>query len=425
MTGIVPLLLFLLFLVILALVNYSLSLFSHLTPERVERIWGESSREAKRLKDLINLSGKLILGMEGLRLFSYSGGIAGFLLFLLQTFGSSPGAWVGGVLGGWAILYLLGWMTPKFIASATRDYPSKLGYLWLTFFGDFSQVFTFSVGLPFLKAIKRREEGLLSTLEELPSLKEEGREIEELEEEEREMIQGIFEFADTTVKEVMVPRIDVISANLENSVEEVLELIVKYGHSRIPLYDRKIDNIVGIIYAKDLLQNLYQKGKDFQLRKVARKAYFVPESKGINELLREFKKKKMHMAVVVDEYGGTAGLVTLEDLLEEIVGEIQDEYDREEQLVTPLTEGTFAVGAMVSIDDLNEQLEIDLPTEDYETLGGFLYDLADSIPQEGTQLAYEGIKFLIKEVKGQRITKVELQLPSTKIEKKNLDKGNN
>jgi len=116
-------------------------------------------------------------------------------------------------------------------------------------------------------------------------------------------------------------------------------------------------------------------------------------------------------------------LVTLEDLLEEIVGEIQDEYDKEEQLVAPLTKGTFAVAAMVSIDDLNEQLEIDLPTEDYETLGGFLYDLADSIPQEGTQLEYEGIKFLIKEVKGQRITKVELGLPSSKIEKKNLDKG--
>jgi len=425
MTGIVPLLLFLLFLVILALVNYSLSLFSHLTPERVERIWGEPSREAKRLKDLINLSGKLTLGMEGLRLFSYSGGIAGFLLFFLQTFGSSSWAWAGGFLGGWAILYLLGWMIPKFFTSAPRDYPSRFDYLCLVFFGSLSRIFTFSVGLPFLKAIKRREEGLLSTLEELPSLKEEGREIEELEEEEREMIQGIFEFADTTVKEVMVPRIDVISANLENSVEEVLELIVKYGHSRIPLYDRKIDNIVGIIYAKDLLQNLYQKGKDFQLRKVARKAYFVPESKGINELLREFKKKKIHMAVVVDEYGGTAGLVTLEDLLEEIVGEIQDEYDREEQLVTPLTEGTFTVGAMVSIDDLNEQLEIDLPTEDYETLGGFLYDLADSIPQEGTQLAYEGIKFLITEVKGQRITKIELKLPPVKIDKKNLDKGEN
>jgi len=417
--------LLLFFLIVLALANYSLSLFSHLTPERVERIWGEPSREAKRLKELINLSGKLTLGIEALRLFSYSGGMAGSLLLFLQVFGSSPWAWAGGFLGGWVILYLLGWMIPKFIGSTAKDYPSKFGYLCLTLFGNLSQAFTFSVGLPFLKAIKRREEGLLSTLEELPSLKEEGREIEELEEEEKEMIQGIFEFADTTVKEVMVPRIDVISASLANSIDEVLDLIVKYGHSRIPLYDGKIDNIVGIIYAKDLLQNLYQKGKDFNLRKVARKAYFVPESKGINELLREFKKEKIHMAVVVDEYGGTAGLVTLEDLLEEIVGEIQDEYDKEEQLVTPLTAGTFAVGAMVSIDDLNEQLEIDLPTEDYETLGGFLYDLADSIPQEGTQLEYEGIRFLIKEVKGQRITKVELKLPSTKIEKKNLDKGEN
>ncbi len=423
MIEITLLLFFLLFLGFLALVNYSFSLFSHLTPERVERIWGESSREAKRLKGLISLTGKLTLGTEGLRLFSYSVGMVGFLLLFLKTLGRSPLAWMGGIFGGWAILYFFGWMIPKFFASAPRDYPSRFDYLCLVFFGSFSRGFTFSLGLPFFKAIKRREEGLLSTLEELPTLKEEGREIEELEEEEKEMIQGIFEFADTTVKEVMVPRIDVVSISLQNSVDEVLDLIVKYGHSRIPLYDAKIDNIVGIIYAKDLLQNLYQKGKDFNLMKVARKPYFVPESKGINELLREFKRKRIHMAVVVDEYGGTAGLVTLEDLLEEIVGEIQDEYDKEEQLVTPLTKGTFAVAAMVSIDDLNEQLEIDLPTEDYETLGGFLYDLADSIPQEGTQLEYEGIKFLIKEVKGQRITKVELELPSSKIEKKNLDKG--
>lgn len=423
MTVVTSLLLFVFFLIILALVNYSLSLFSHLTPERAERIWGESSREAKRLKEIISFPGKLTLGMEGLRLFFYSGGMVGFLLFFSQIISGFPLAWVGGFCGGWAILYLLGWMIPKFIASAARDYPLRFSYLCLTLFGGFSQAFSFSIGLPFLKAIKRREEGLLSTLEEVPSFKEEGREIEELEEEEKEMIEGIFQFADTTVKEVMVPRIDVIAASLQNSVDEVLDLIVKYGHSRVPLYDEKIDNIVGIIYAKDLLQNLHQRGKDLKLIKVARKAYFVPESKGISELLREFKKKKMHMAVVVDEYGGTAGLVTLEDLLEEIVGEIQDEYDREERLIIRLKEGTFAVAAMMSIDDLNEQLEIELPTEDYETLGGFLYELADSIPQEGAQLEYEGIKFSIKEVKGQRITKVELELPSTKIAKKNLDKG--
>ena len=422
MTGIVFLLLFLFFLVFLTLVNYSFSLFSHLPPQRAERIWGESSREARRLRALLSQAGRLTLGMEGLRLLSYSVGMVGFLLFFLKTFGGSPQAWIGSLLGGWAILYFLGWMLPKFFASEPKDYPSRFDYLCLVSFGSLSRLFSFSVGLPFLKAIRRREGGLLSALEELPSLKEDGKEIEELEEEEKEMIQGVFEFADTTVREVMVPRIDVISANLQNSVDEVLDLIVKYGHSRIPLYDKKIDNIVGIIYAKDLLQNLHQKGKGFELRKIARKAYFVPESKGINELLREFKKKRIHMAVVVDEYGGTAGLVTLEDLLEEIVGEIQDEYDQEEQLVTPLTEGTFSVGAMVSIDDLNEQLGIDLPTEDYETLGGFLYDLADSIPQEGVQLEYEGVNFLIKEVKGQRITKVELKLPQSKIEEKSLDK---
>ncbi len=412
-------------LVVLALVNYTLSLYSSLTPERAERIWGETSKEAKRLNGLLCQRGKLTLGMEGLRLFSYSVGILGSLSFSLRTFGGSPFAWGGGLFGGWVILYLIGWIIPKFLASGSKDYPSKFGFLCLTLFGLLSPIFTFTVGLPFLKLIKRREEGLISTLERLPSLKDEGRELEELEQEEKEMIQGIFEFADTTVKEVMVPRIDVISASLQNSLEEVLDLIVKYGHSRIPLYDGKIDNIVGIIYAKDLLQNLHQKGKNFSLQKVARKAYFVPESKGINELLREFKRKKIHMAVVVDEYGGTAGIVTLEDLLEEIVGEIQDEYDREEQLITPLREGTYLVAAMVSIDDLNEQLEIDLPTQDYETLGGFLYDLANSIPQEGTELEYEGIRFLIKEVKGQRITKVELELPSAKIEKKNLDKAEN
>ena len=243
--------------------------------------------------------------------------------------------------------------------------------------------------------------------EELKSIVEAESEEGLIEKVEKEMISNIFEFSETSVKEVMVPRIDMVCAEVSSGLQKLVDLISQVGHSRIPIYEETVDNIQGVIYAKDLLPIL-GKSEQWNIRKVMRETYFVPENKKIDEMLREFKAKKIHIAVVVDEYGGTAGLVTLEDLIEEIVGEIQDEYDTEEQLYRWLDTETLLADAKIDIHDLNELLGIDLPRDGFETLGGVIYNHLGSIPQKGETLEINDLQMFIQEVNGQRITKVKI-----------------
>jgi putative hemolysin len=229
-----------------------------------------------------------------------------------------------------------------------------------------------------------------------------------LEKDERKMIHSIFEFGETQVREVMIPRIDITCVDSKYSPQQALEVIVKSGHSRIPVFKDKIDNIVGLLYAKDLLKPLKDGRKDFQILDLVREGFFVPETKMISELLREFQTKRMHMAVVVDEYGGTAGLITLEDILEEIVGEIRDEYDIEEDLIKVVDKQTAEVLAKINLHDLNEELGLELPDEDFDTLGGFVYHLAGEVPEKGAKLVYNNLQFTILDVRGQRVSKVRI-----------------
>jgi putative hemolysin len=237
---------------------------------------------------------------------------------------------------------------------------------------------------------------------------------EELEEEEKEMIHGVVELADTEVKEIMLPRPDMICVEENSSLDQIREIVKERGHSRIPIYKENIDNITGIVYVKDLFLNEAKAKKIANLSGLARKAHFVPETKKIDELLREFKRDKNHMAIVVDEYGGTAGLVTMEDILEEIVGEIQDEYDMEVPPIQKLGGRTYRVDARVSIEDLNEELGTDVAEKGFETVGGFIYDLVGSVPEQGKALEYESdqmrLKIVVEKVKGQRIKTVKVTL---------------
>lgn len=236
----------------------------------------------------------------------------------------------------------------------------------------------------------------------------------DLEETEKKMIHRIFEFGEKTVKEIMVPRIDMVCCQTDYSLEKIRELVKKEGHSRFPLYKDDIDNIVGIMNVKDLFLNKIKKKQKLDLIRIARKAYFIPEGKKIDELLAEMKKEKTHIAIVVDEYGGTAGLVTMEDILEEIVGEIQDEYDlAEEEMVRKIDNENFRVSAKLSIEDLNEALGTELAEEEFETVGGFIYDLVGSVPEEGKVLISGGLKFTVEKVVGQRIKTVKV----TKLKK--------
>ncbi len=228
-----------------------------------------------------------------------------------------------------------------------------------------------------------------------------------LEKDEREMIHGVLELGETAVKEIMVPRINMIGIATGTALREVIDIIKRSGHSRLPLFEESLDDIKGILYAKDLLSYALS-GTDFDLVSVARKAYFIPENLKIDDLLRELKKKRLHIAIVVDEYGGTSGLVTMEDIIEEIIGEIEDEYDTEPPPIIELSAGSYMVDGPVTVSDLNEQLDLKIPEEKFETVGGLIYDLVGSLPEKGQIVNYHNIKFVVHKVEGQRIVKVKL-----------------
>ncbi|MDH7601469.1 MAG: hemolysin family protein [Armatimonadota bacterium] len=247
------------------------------------------------------------------------------------------------------------------------------------------------------------------TEEELRMLLEAGEEEGVIEEEEKEMIHSIFDFSDTVVRQVMKPRTDMKAAPITSSLDDLLDIITTTGHSRIPIYEDNIDNIVGVVHAKDLLPILRQPRRSFDIRAVMREAYFIPETKPVDELLADFKRGNVQMAIVRDEYGGTAGLVTVEDLLEEIVGEIRDEYDVEEPLIQIIDENHAIVNARMRVDELNEQMRLNIPeSEEYDTIGGFVFDLFGRQPNEGETISYENIDFIVREIENGRLRTIEI-----------------
>jgi putative hemolysin len=229
-----------------------------------------------------------------------------------------------------------------------------------------------------------------------------------IEDEEKEMIASVFQLGETVVREVMIPRIDVDAVPGDLPMLEALDLILKAGHSRIPVYEETIDNIIGILYAKDLLRYLRDGRTDVSLQRILRPAYFIPESKKVDDLLRELQRRKVHMAVVVDEYGGTAGLVTIEDLLEEIVGEIQDEYDAEEPTVEAVSEHEYLFDARVNLGEVNELAGVDLVSEGSDTLGGFIYGQLGKVPAVGDAIEFDSARIEVLSVAGRRIKRVRV-----------------
>ena len=232
---------------------------------------------------------------------------------------------------------------------------------------------------------------------------------ESIEEEERELIHSVFEFGDTVVREVMVPRTDMVVVAANASLSEALDTITRVGYSRIPIYEGDTDNIVGVLYAKDLLKRSGAREETTPVRTLGRAPLFVPEQKKVSDLLREMQQQRVHMGIVVDEYGGTAGLVTIEDLIEEIVGEIVDEYDQEEPLVEPLEGDSIRVSARLPIDEVNELLDVDLPHEEWDTVGGLVFGLTGRVPRPGEKIAYDSLEFQTERVSGRRIQKVVIR----------------
>jgi len=248
------------------------------------------------------------------------------------------------------------------------------------------------------------------TEEEVKTLLDISEENGSIQNDEKEMLSSILEFSETTVKEIMVPRIDMSCIQSTDSIQNVIQLINDELHSRIPVYEDRIDNITGIIYAKDLIKHLH-KLDDISVNDILHTVHFVPEQKKIQELLKEFQDKKIHMAVVVDEYGGTSGLVTLEDIIEEIVGEIQDEYDSEDPLYIKIDETNFILDGRLSIEEFNENSDFQIDEQEgIETISGFIHNLTGNLPTEKDIITFQNLEFTIEEIDGHSISKIKLKI---------------
>jgi CBS domain containing-hemolysin-like protein len=231
-------------------------------------------------------------------------------------------------------------------------------------------------------------------------------------EEECEMIRSIFSLGTTIVREVMVTRTEMACVTVEATVRELLDTIIACGHSRIPVYEDSIDNIVGLLYAKDLLKLWGTEESSLSVREIMRPPYFIPESKNLEQLLQEFKRKRIHLAIVIDEYGGTSGLITIEDLLEQIVGDIQDEYDREESLLTVNPDGSITADGRLPVEELEEHFDIEIERDNFDSVGGLVFHLIGKIPAIGDTIDGAGLRLKILDADLRRVKKVGISLIS-------------
>ncbi|MBR2107873.1 MAG: HlyC/CorC family transporter [Treponema sp.] len=228
-----------------------------------------------------------------------------------------------------------------------------------------------------------------------------------IQEEKQDMIEGVEGLSSTTVKEVMIPRIDVDFISSDCKKEELIEKIIASGHSRFPVYSESTDNVVGVLYVKDLLKSIAN-NEEIDILKIVRKPYFVPESKIIHSLLREFKRRHLHIAIAIDEYGGISGIVTMEDIIEEIVGDIQDEFDKENEDIIFINENSWLCDARINLSDLNETIETQFPEEDFDSLGGFVFDLFGKVPVKFEKVCWNNFEFIIQAMDGHRINLVKI-----------------
>ena len=223
----------------------------------------------------------------------------------------------------------------------------------------------------------------------------------------QEMIQGILSLSQKNVREIMIPRVDINAIEDTATLKDLVKLIIDEGHSRIPVYSQTIDNIIGIVYVKDLMPFIIDRRMKFNIKKLLHKPYFVPETMTLDELLLQFQKQNLHLAIVVDEYGGVAGIVTMEDILEEIVGEIRDEFDEEEiPEIQTISQNCWEVDSRLSLSDFNNYANCSLPEEEFDTIGGFVFNLFGKIPKKDEEIKYNSITFKIKEIKGTRIGRI-------------------
>ena len=351
---------------------------------------------------------------------------ASLLGALLERSFGSAGLFIGLVLQI-VVYFVIGEVAPKTYAIQNPDRAALRvsGFLWAV--TNFPPLRLLSRGLIGLANVmlpgKGLKQGPFVTEEDLRTMADVAADEQEIEREERRLIHSIFEFGDTVVREVMKPRPDMVAIDCNETVEAAIERAIEGGFSRIPCYEGDTDNIIGIVYLKDLVHRARSGGGEDPVRVAVREAVFVPESKRVAELLREMRTQKFHMAIVVDEHGGTAGLVTLEDLLEEIVGEIVDEYDIEEPGVEPLEGGGIRAPGRTPIDEVNEVLGVELPDTEWDTVGGLVFNLLGHVPKTGETVRFQGLELRAERVEGRRIALVAI-VPVDEPAKRDADSDN-
>lgn len=305
------------------------------------------------------------------------------------------------------VTFFLEWL----IETAVSHHPETWSIRLSSYVQVLSLVMSPLLALPFLfisSSETNQESGVTET--ELISLVEAGQEEGFLEQEEQKMIVSIFRLGDTLVREIMIPRIDILALDVNTPIDQTMNALQQSGHSRVPIYKDSVDNILGLLYAKDLL-GIWREGKrEVSLSDHLRPAYYVPEAKKADELLTELQAKRIHMAIVVDEYGGVAGLVTLEDIVEEIVGEILDEYDQAEEMVyQAINDDEYLFQGRIDLDDFNDIMGTQLPNSEADTLSGLIYSRIGRVPAAGDHVQIEGLQLTVEQVSGQRIRKVRAQ----------------
>ena len=330
-----------------------------------------------------------------------------------------------GVILGTAVVTILMFIFGELIPKAAASHNSEKVALRVTRFVTISSKLLRPIALLFQEAARgvlrifgisgATVELMVSDEGEIKAMVSEAERHDVIEEEEKEMIHSVFEFGDTVAREVMVPRPDMVTLPETATVRDALVLTIDYGYSRIPVYRESLDEVVGILYAKDLMKHLREGQLDTGIAGMARDAYFIPETKVLSDLLKELQKRKVHMAVAVDEYGTVTGLVTIEDLLEEIVGEIFDEFDREVELVEQLAPSKYSLDARVPIDDLNELIGTELPSEDVDTVGGLVLKVLGEVPKQGESFVFNGVAFTVEKVKNNRISKLIIEIVKDEV----------
>ncbi len=398
--------------VLVAIISIFYTALLNTNRSRLKALCGDNSRNADVVNELLASPVDILAVLKiwqglGFLIIGIAAGLWG-----IRSFVGSPLTVIGVLLLLAVFVFLVEIISWKVIPAYSETIALRTARL-IRFIHKLSFPFVYFFMLitsPFTKKIEETSEAKGTVTEdEIKMMVEEASLQGVLEEEEKEMIHSVFELGETIAREIMVPRLDIVAVELKSPLSTVLDTTLNHGLSRIPVYEESIDRIIGIVHTKDLLGILKEEKMETPLKDIIRPAYFIPGSKKISECLKEMQKEKVAMAVVVDEYGGTDGIVTMEDIIEEIVGDITDEYDKDIRPIEKMDDGSYIVDAKTNIEDVNGELDIDIPAEEFETIGGYVYGMTGHIPHVGETIHTDSITITVEKVLRQRITKLRIK----------------